>query len=49
MLHRALPIDLLSWFFIFVGIKCDLKFNFLKSLFLGSGSFLKKTYLENIK
>lgn len=49
MLHKALPIDLLSWFFIFVGTECILKFNFSKSLFLGLGSFLKETHLEEIK
>ena len=49
MLHKTLPIDLISWVFIFVGKKDGLKLEFWKSLFLGSGIFLKETYLKERK
>lgn len=49
MLHKTLPIDLISWVFLFVGKKGGLKFEFCKSLFLGLGIFLKETDLKERK
>ena len=49
MLHKTLPIDLISWVFIFVGKKDGLKLEFWKSHFLGSGIFLKEIYLKERK